>query len=76
MIILDAIVNVFVFLMICTVACGMGMLFSLLFSFLILCAKRKSADYDKWEYIVVKLFWKIIFIGVIVALCVCAYILK
>ena len=50
MFILDAIVNVFVFLMICTVACGIGMLFS----FLILYAKRKSADYDKWEDIVVK----------------------
>ena len=72
MIILDAIVNIFVFLMICTVACGIGMLFS----FLILYAKRKSVDYDKWEDIVAKLFWKFIFIGVIIALCVCTYILK
>lgn len=72
MIILDAIMNVFVFLMICTVACGIGMLFS----FLILYAKRKSVDYDKWENLVAKSFWKIIFIGVIVALCICAFILK
>lgn len=72
MIILDAIVNVFVFLMICTVACGIGTLFS----FLILCAKRKSVDYCNWEDLVAKSFWKIIFIGVIIALCVCTYILK
>ena len=72
MIILDAIMNVFVFLMICTVACGIGMLFS----FLILYAKRKSVDYDKWEDIVAKLFWKFIFIGVIITLCVYAFILK
>ena len=72
MIILDAIMNVFVFLMICTVACGIGTLFS----FLILCAKRKSVDYANWEDLVVKSFWKIIFIGVIVALCICAFILK
>lgn len=72
MFILDAIVNVFVFLMICTVACGMGMLFS----FLILCAKRKSVDYDTWEDLVARVFWKIIFLGVIIALCVCIYILK
>lgn len=45
MFILDAIVNVFVFLMICTVACGIGTLFS----FLILCAKRKSVDYNNWR---------------------------
>ena len=72
MIILDAIVNVFVFLVLCTVACGIGMLFS----FLILYAKRKSVDYDKWEDLIAKSFWKIIFIGVIVALCICAFILK
>ena len=72
MIILDAIVNVFVFLVLCTVACGIGMLFS----FLILYAKRKSVDYDKWENLIAKSFWKIIFIGVIVALCICAFILK
>ena len=72
MIILDAIVNVFVFLVLCTVACGIGTLFS----FLILCAKRKSVDYDKWENLIAKSFWKIIFIGVIVALCICAFILK
>ena len=72
MFILEAIVNVFVFLMICTVACGMGMLFS----FLILCAKRKSVDYDKWEDLVARVFWKIIFLGVIIALCVCTFILK
>lgn len=72
MIILDAIVNVFVFLVLCTVACGIGTLFS----FLILYAKRKSVDYDKWEDLVAKSFWKIIFIGVIVALCICAFILK
>lgn len=72
MIILDAIVNIFIFLMICTAACGIGTLFS----FLILCAKRKSADYSNWEDLVAKSFWKIIFIGVIVALCICAFILK
>ena len=72
MIILDAIVNVFVFLVLCTVACGIGTLFS----FLILYAKRKSVDYDKWEDLIAKSFWKIIFIGVIVALCICAFILK
>ena len=72
MIILDAIVNVFVFLMICTVACGIGTLFS----FLILCAKRKSVDYGIWEDLVAKSFWKIILIGVIIALCICAFILK
>ena len=72
MIILDAIVNVFFFLVLCTVACGIGTLFS----FLILYAKRKSVDYDKWENLIAKSFWKIIFIGVIVALCICAFILK
>lgn len=72
MIILDAIVNVFVFLVLCTVACGIGTLFS----FLILCAKRKSVDYANWEDLVAKSFWKIILIGVIVALCICAFILK
>ena len=72
MFILDAIVNVFVFLMICTVACGMGMLFS----FLIVRAKRKFVDYDTWEDLVARVFWKIIFLGVIIALCVCTYILK
>ena len=72
MFILDAIVNVFVFLMICTVACGIGTLFS----FLILYAKRKSVDYIKWEDLIAKSFWKIILIGVIIALCVYAFILK
>ena len=72
MIILDAIVNVFVFLVLCTVACGVGTFFS----FLILCAKRKSIDYNNWEDLVAQSFWKIIFIGVIVALCICAFILK
>ena len=72
MIILDAIANVFCFLALCTVACGIGMFFS----FLILYAKRKSVDYDKWENLIAKSFWKIILIGVIVALCICAFILK
>ena len=72
MIIPEVIVNIFSFLMICGAACGMGMLFS----FLILYAKRKSADYDKWEDLIANSFWKIIFIGVIVALCICAFILK
>lgn len=72
MIILDVIVNVFVFLVLCTVACGIGTLFS----FLILYAKRKSIDYANWEDLVAKSFWKIIFIGVITALCICTFILK
>ena len=72
MIIPEVIVNIFSFLMICGAACGIGMLFS----FLILYAKRKSSDYDKWEDLVAHAFWKIIFIGVIVALCICAFILK
>lgn len=72
MIILDAIVNVFVFLVLCTVACGVGTFFA----FLILCAKRKSVNYDNWEDLVAQSFWKIIFIGVIVALCICTFILK
>ena len=72
MFILDAIVNVFVFLMICTVACGMGMLFS----FLILYVTRKSANYGKWEDLITKAFWKIAFIGVILVICAYAFILK
>ena len=72
MIIPEVIVNIFSFLMICGAASGIGMLFS----FLILYAKRKSVDYDKWEDLIAKSFWKIIFIGVIVALCICAFILK
>ena len=72
MIIPEVIVNIFSFLMICSAACGIGMLFS----FLILYAKRKSVDYDKWEDLIANSFWKIIFIGVIVALCICAFILK
>ena len=72
MIILNAIMNVFCFLALCTVACSVGMFFSLL----ILYAKRKSVDYDKLEDLVAKSFWKIIFIGVIIALCAYAFILK
>ena len=72
MIIPEAIENIFCFLALCTAACCIGMLFS----FLILYAKRKSVDYYKWEDLIAKSFWKIIFIGVIVALCICAFILK
>ena len=72
MIILNAIMNVFCFLALCTVACGVGMFFS----FLILCAKRKSVNYDNWEDLVAQSFWKIIFVGVIIVLCVYTFILK
>ena len=72
MIIPEAIENIFCFLALCTAACCIGMLFS----FLILYAKRKSVDYDKLEDLVAKSFWKIIFIGVIIAIYVYAFILK
>lgn len=72
MIILDTIVNVFVFLVLCTVACGVGTFFS----FLILCAKRKSVNYDNWEDLIAGSFWKIMIFGVVIALCVSVFILK
>lgn len=72
MIILKAIEMVLCFLVLCITACGAGTLFS----FLILYAKRNSVNYEKWENLVAKLFWKIIIIGVAIALCASVFILK
>ena len=72
MIILKAIEMVLCFLVLCITACGAGTLFS----FLILYAKRNSVNYEKWENLVAKLFWKIIIIGVAIALCMSVFILK
>lgn len=72
MIILKAIEMVLCFLVLCITACGAGTLFS----FLILYAKRNSVNYEKWENLVAKSFWKIIIIGVAIALCMSVFILK
>lgn len=72
MIVLNAIMNVFGFFVLCAVGCSIGMLFS----FLILYVMRKSSNYGKWEDLIAKAFWKIAFIGVILAICAYAFILK
>lgn len=72
MLILRAIEIVFCFLALCTTACSVGMFFSLL----ILYAKRKSVDYEKWEDLIAKSFWKIVIFGVVIALCMSVSILK
>lgn len=72
MTVLNAIMNVFGFFVLCAVGCSIGMLFS----FLILYVTRKSANYGKWEDLIAKAFWRIAFIGVILAICAYAFILK
>lgn len=72
MTVLNAIMNVFGFFVLCAVGCSIGMLFS----FLILYVMRKSSNYGKWEDLIAKAFWKIAFIGVILAICAYAFILK
>ena len=72
MIVLNTIVNVFGFFVLCAVGCSIGMLFS----FLILYVMRKSANYGKWEDLIAKTFWRIAFIGVILAICAYAFIMK
>ena len=72
MTVLNAIMNVFGFFVLCAVGCSIGMLFS----FLILYVTRKSANYGKWEDLITKAFWKIAFIGVILTICAYAFILK
>lgn len=72
MIILRAIENVICFLALCATACSVGMFFS----FLILYAKRKSVDYEKWEVLIARSFWKIMIFGVVIALCMSVFILK
>lgn len=72
MIILRAIEIAFCFLALCITACSVGMFFSLL----ILYAKRKSVDYEKWEDLIAKSFWKIMIFGVVIALCMSVFILK
>lgn len=72
MIILNALEMVLCFFILCITACGAGTLFS----FLILYAKRKSVHYEKWENLIAKLFWKIMVLGVFIALCMSVFILK
>lgn len=72
MIILQAIEMVLCFLALCITACGAGTIFS----FLILYAKRNSVHYEKWENLVAKSFWKIMVIGIAIALCMSVLILK
>ena len=52
------ITNVAMFLGLCIVACSIGMLFTMLLLF----AKRNSPNYDIWENRVAKIFWRIIFL--------------
>ena len=52
------ITNVAMFLGLCIIACSIGMLFTMLLLF----AKRNSPNYDIWENRVAKVFWRIIFL--------------
>ena len=52
------ITNVVMFIGLCIVACSIGMLFTML----LLLAKRNSPNYDIWENRVAKVFWRIIFL--------------
>ena len=52
------ITNVVMFIGLCIVACSIGMLFTMLLLF----AKRNSPNYDIWENRVAKVFWRIIFL--------------
>ena len=52
------ITNVAMFLGLCIVACSIGMLFTMLLLF----AKRNSPNYDILENRVAKIFWRIIFL--------------
>ena len=57
------ITNVAMFLGLCIVACSIGMLFTMLLLF----AKRNSPNYDIWENRVAKICWRIIFLCFLVA---------
>ena len=52
------ITNVVMFIGLCIVACSVGMLFTMILLF----AKRNSPNYDIWENRVAKVFWRIIFL--------------
>ena len=52
------ITNIVMFIGLCIVACSIGMLFTML----LLLAKRNSPNYDIWENRVAKVFWRIIFL--------------
>lgn len=57
------IANVFMFLGLCVVACSIGMFFTML----ILLAKRNSHNYDIWENRIARVFWKIIFLCILIS---------
>ena len=57
------ITNVAMFLGLCIIACSIGMLFTMLLLF----AKRNSPNYDIWENRVTKVFWRIIFLCLLIS---------
>lgn len=57
------ITNVVMFLGLCIVGCSIGMLFMMLLLF----AKRNSPNYDIWENRVAKVFWRIIFLCLLIS---------
>lgn len=57
------ITNVVMFLGLCIVGCSIGMLFMMLLLF----TKRNSPNYDIWENRVAKVFWRIIFLCLLIS---------
>ena len=64
--------NILWFIGICTVGCLVGMIFT----GAILIAKRNSHDYEVWENRVARVFWRIIFLCILIAAYIVVFVIK
>ena len=64
--------NILWFIGICTLGClvGMGFTGAILF------AKRNSPDYEMWENRVARVFWRIIFLCILIATYIVVFVIK